>query len=133
MIKPTKKKIKILSRGPIWEKAGVMGPILTPFVESIDAIIRLLADGIELVEVLDNGKEVPLTFMNCDTVNDEDTLEPATTLQIPKEEVVKVVNETKVDTTSKDDKEEDLVKEDEKPEAPKAINLKGNKHDRRNK
>ena len=132
LIKPTRKKIKILSNGPIWEKAGVMGPILTPYMEDIDAIIRLLVDGIELVEVLDNGKELPLTFMNCDKVNDEDTLEPATTLQIPKKEVVAPPKETKVDTTSKDD----IVEKDEEveaPEVPEAINLKGNKHNKRNK
>lgn len=129
MIKQTKKRIKILSTGPIWEKAGVMGPILTPYKEDVATIIKLLSDGIKVNEVLNNGKEVPLTFMNCDTVNDEDTLEPATTLQIPKTDAVSQSNETKVDTVT----ETDADKVKYTANTNDTISLNGNKHNKKNK
>lgn len=60
------KKIKILTRGVITSKNFVYGPVLTPYPETLDNIYKLLADGVSVVEVTDDGKEIPLDTMNYD-------------------------------------------------------------------
>jgi hypothetical protein len=61
-----KKLIKILSRGPIYEKNGVYGPITVPYVENVRTIFLMLRGGKFIVEVLPNGEEVKLTISNFD-------------------------------------------------------------------
>lgn len=64
------KKIKVLSRKPIYAKGGVYGPILTPYSETIENIFAMLRDRVKVVEVLEDGREVELTFANYKKVND---------------------------------------------------------------
>lgn len=59
-----KKKIKILSSGIIRVKGYICGPVLTPYDEDVDTIYKMLAEGIDIVEVTDDGREVELTVSN---------------------------------------------------------------------
>lgn len=60
------KRIKILTRGVITSKNFVYGPVLTPYPETLQNIYKLLADGVNVVEVTDDGKDIPLDTMNYD-------------------------------------------------------------------
>ena len=58
------KRIKILTSGHIPSKGNIYGPVLTPYRETISSIFGFIAAGVEVVEVLSNGQEVPLTVAN---------------------------------------------------------------------
>ena len=58
------KRIKILTSGHIPSKGNIYGPVLTPYRETLSSIFGFLAAGVEVVEVLSNGQEVPLTIAN---------------------------------------------------------------------
>lgn len=77
------KKIKILSRGFVFTSRGrCRTPILRPYVESCDIILQMLSkDNAEIVEVLEDGREVKLTIQNF--ASDNSVVEE-------KEEVVEV-------------------------------------------
>ena len=60
----TTKRIKILTSGHIPSKGNIYGPVLTPYRETLSSIFGFLAAGVEVVEVLSNGQEVPLTIAN---------------------------------------------------------------------
>jgi hypothetical protein len=62
------KKIKVLSSGLISIKGGIYGPILTPYEESFETIFQLIAGGYKVVEVKEDGTEVPLTILNYDEI-----------------------------------------------------------------
>jgi hypothetical protein len=63
------KTIKILTRGPLFEKFGVYGPILTAYDEKPEIILRMLMGGKKIVEVLPDGTEVALELSNYNTDN----------------------------------------------------------------
>ena len=58
------KKIKILTKGVIHSKGLIYGPVLTPYMETLDNIFTLLADGVHIVEVLNDGTELKLDITN---------------------------------------------------------------------
>lgn len=64
-----KKKIKVLYRGPIYEKGGIYGPITTPYLEDVKTISRFLLSGKKVSEVLDDGTEISLDLTNFNTDN----------------------------------------------------------------
>lgn len=82
-----KKKIKILYRGPIYEKGSIYGPITTPYLEDVRTISRLLLSGKKVVEVLDGGIELELDLNNFNI--DNSTPQP----------VEEVVTEVKTEST----------------------------------
>ena len=59
-----KKRIKILTRGPIRIKGFINGPVLTPYFEDIAVIFAMLSAGVKIVEVCEDGTEIPLTTNN---------------------------------------------------------------------
>jgi len=71
-----KKRIKILTTGVIKVKGYINGPVLTPYYETIDDIIKLLIAGIKVVEVLDDGSEVALNLNNVSSSNDDEKSAP---------------------------------------------------------
>lgn len=58
------KLIVIPHRGPIYPKAGIYGPIQTPYLEKTSDILALLNAGYPVVEVLADKTEVPLNYHN---------------------------------------------------------------------
>lgn len=64
-----KKKIKILTSGPITAIGYIWGPVLTPYYEDADVIFKLLSAGTKIVEVTDDGTEVELTLQNYQSDN----------------------------------------------------------------
>jgi hypothetical protein len=68
-MKVTTKVIRIKSRGPINALHGVHGPILTEYTEKTAKIFRMLSDGLNVVEVMPDKSELPLTVSNFDTNN----------------------------------------------------------------
>lgn len=65
-----KKRIIVPHHGPILIKGGMYGPILSPFMEEISEISRLLSSGVAVTEILSDGSEVKLTMKNFDKNND---------------------------------------------------------------
>lgn len=65
----TRKKVKVLTNGPIRAKGWVYGPILNPYMESTKIIFAMLRDSIKVVEVLNNGSELVLNATNFDKNN----------------------------------------------------------------
>lgn len=67
----TYKKIVVETFGmiPLNCKGGIMGPILTPFLEDIETIRHLVATRFLVKEVLEDGTKVPLTLYNYDKDN----------------------------------------------------------------
>lgn len=59
-----KKRIKILTRGAITAIGCIYGPILTPYYEKESIIFKLVAAGVHVVEVLDDGSEIKLGVDN---------------------------------------------------------------------
>ena len=71
-----KKKIKILTKGVITVKGYISGPVLTPYYEDISTIGDLLRSGINVVEVLSDGREVKLTIQNFEDEIDKPVEKP---------------------------------------------------------
>lgn len=65
----SKKMIKIPSSGPIRARSFIAGPILTPYKEDVRTIGAMINDGVTVIEVLDNGTELPLTLVNFNKDN----------------------------------------------------------------
>lgn len=65
------KRIKIFTKGILPLKGNITGPILTPYMENVDTIFKLVAAGINVYEVLDNNNQVKLTIHNFDKDNNE--------------------------------------------------------------
>ena len=86
-MKARQKKIKVLTKGPvITSKGTICGPILRPFMESLDTILTNISRfNLDIVEVLDNGNEVKLTIFNFDKDNNKkpETIE---TVKVRKEQ-----------------------------------------------
>lgn len=95
------KKIKILTSGPIRAKGLIYGPVLTPFMETEDNIFTLLAAGVEIVEVLPDGKEVKLSMMNFKNDNafvpDQDPVAETPVVEDPVVEIEPVVEDVVVE------------------------------------
>lgn len=91
----TYKKIVVETFGmiPLNCKGGIMGPILTPFLEDIETIRHLVATRFLVKEVLEDGTKVPLTLYNYDKDNSgfmkPKKPAPVRTQEPKKEEVVK--------------------------------------------
>lgn len=58
------KKIKVLTSGMLNVPGFFYGPILTPYLEKLSVIYRLVSSGIEVVEVCNDGREVKLDRFN---------------------------------------------------------------------
>ena len=86
-MKESMKLIKVTNRCQLLTSRGAcMGPILYPFYEKVSYILPMLGKGAAIVEVLDNGVEVPITIYNFD--KDNSAREAVThTLQQPKSTV----------------------------------------------
>lgn len=67
------KRIKILTGGLINVPGFLYGPILTPYMEKLSVIYRLVSSGITVVEVCNDGHEVILTRDNY--AEDNNTVE----------------------------------------------------------
>jgi hypothetical protein len=61
-----RKNIRIPYNGPIYPKGGVYGPITNPYSEDIRTIFLMLSQGIKVIEVFPDGKEIQLTTSNFD-------------------------------------------------------------------
>lgn len=107
-----KKKIKILTRGPIRVKGFINGPILTPYYEDINTIFAMLSAGIKIVEVCTDGKEVELTASNFANDNTDKVVTDVTP------------NNTEVESKVEESGSDDGVSDDEivTPEEPKSDN-----------
>jgi len=64
-----KKRIKILTPGPIRIKGFINGPVLTPYFEETDVIFAMITSGIKVVEVCDDRTEIELTVSNLNVDN----------------------------------------------------------------
>ena len=105
-----KKKIKILTKGVITVKGYISGPVLTPYYEDISTIGDLLRSGINVVEVLSDGREVKLTIQNFEDEIDkpvEKPVEEKPVIETPVEAAPEVPEVPVIDTP------EDLVPADE--------------------
>lgn len=60
----TKKNVKVTTKGPILPLGGIYGPMALPQVMTTHDISVLLQKRYEVVEVLNNGKEVKLSMGN---------------------------------------------------------------------
>lgn len=90
-----RKKIKVLNRGLILTSRGMIpGPITTPYMETLDAILIMIArfDN-QVVEVLEDGTEFPLTVTNFDKDNNKKE-EVIPTVETRKEEPAKEITPT---------------------------------------
>ena len=65
-----KKRIKITSRGSVITSRGPMiTPNTRPFLEDVDYLLRMIAKGARVVEVLSDGTEIELNERNFNTDN----------------------------------------------------------------
>lgn len=64
--KVSAKKVKITDNKPIYPMGGIYGPTV-PQVLNTSLIVALIQRGYHVVEILDNGKEVPLNLVNYTT------------------------------------------------------------------
>lgn len=69
-----KKLITIDTRGPIWLKQGIIGPIITPYLEEVSLITVMLRQGLAVTEVLETGERLPLTLENVELNNNDSHL-----------------------------------------------------------
>lgn len=130
-----KKKIKILSTGPIECCGFVWGPVLTPYMEDVSKIFKMISAGIHVVEVLEDGTEVKLTVENLKKDNSvveprpEETMDPVVeepteeekveevsddeTPNVEVTEVTETVDDVKLETitVTEEPKEEEKVEE----------------------
>ena len=103
-----RKRIKVLSRGPIECCGFIYGPILTPYMETLSKIFKMVSANVHVVEVLEDGTEVRLTVENLKKDNsvkpveeskvEEPVVEPTVEEEIPTEEVT----HEEVESTEKD-------------------------------
>lgn len=87
----TKKRIKILTRGPIRAKNFINGPVLTPYFEEIANIFTMVSQGVHVVEVCDDRTEVRLTI---DNINEDNS-------KTAREEKSHLLQQTKVEESEK--------------------------------
>ena len=66
------KKIKILTSGPITAIGYIWGPVLTPYFETMNNIFKMLSAGVNIVEVADDGVEIPLSIQNYQDNNSKE-------------------------------------------------------------
>ena len=97
------KKIKILTSGLIPVKGFYTGPILTPHMETVERIFKLVAAGIKVVEVLNDGTELVLNVSNYNTDNNKKSVDetPVNPPVVTPES--KVVDETPVVTETSEE------------------------------
>lgn len=152
-----KKKIKILTRGPIRAKGFINGPVLTPYFESTSTIFTMLTSGVHVVEVCEDGREVRLTPNNLYEDNSK-VVEPEKVEEVKVETMVEemvseepkveeavieedVVEEEVKEEVAEVEKVEEVKPEETKVEAPKPQyqnnynkyqNNKNNKHNKHN-
>ena len=92
------KMIRILSRGIVTTSRGrVVGPVLNSYRENVQSIFNMLSQQPTptIVEILKNGREVPLTLTNYD--KDNELVKPDIT---PKSIVASVNKAEQADETS---------------------------------
>ena len=90
------KRIKITSPGVVFTSRGrCRTPILRPYVENCDIILQMITkNNAKVVEVLDNGVEVPLTILNFASDNSTNKVEERVEEPVkPATVAVEVVNE----------------------------------------
>ncbi len=68
-MKVSRKRVKVLTNGPIRAKGWAYGPILAPYFEDVKTIFAMLRDRIKVVEVLNGGVEIELSAQNFDKDN----------------------------------------------------------------
>lgn len=86
MSKVEHKFVILPHQGPIYPKAGIHGPILTPYKEDVRTIGILLMRDYKVTEVLADGTEVALNLQNFDQDNTGVVEKPASK---PEKEEVK--------------------------------------------
>lgn len=128
----TKKKIKILTRGPIRVKGFINGPVLTPYYETTNTIFAMLSENINIVEVCDDGVEIPLTLKNFTEDNSKAAREAREKKNVVKEDVKEETKEESVVEPEKDKVEEKKV-ETQKPSYNNKYNQNNKNHNKNNK
>lgn len=119
----THKRITIPHNGPIYPKAGAMGPIISKHVETIETIALLVQGGYPVVEHLNDGKTVDLTLTNF---RQDFNVQTEVTLMDKPQPLEPVLNDEVVDEPV------EKVEKDVQHE-PKAQNNKKNKDRNNNK
>ena len=135
-----KKRIKILTRGPIRVKGFINGPVLTPYFEDISVIFAMISQGIHVVEVCDDKAEIKLTTNNVAEDNSKAAREERQRMLQPMEKPKEPKVESEV-VESNDDQVTEIeyvaaddvgVVEDVKS-VPENNNQKHNNHTKHNK
>ena len=129
LIMDEKKKIKILSTGPIECCGFVWGPVLTPYMETTSKIFKMISAVIHVVEVLEDGTEVRLTVENLRKDNSVEPEVKEDVIEEPKaEEVVEVpsieseqVEEVTEVTETVDDVKLETIEVAEEPKAEEVV------------
>ena len=67
-----RKRIRIPYNGTIPSKGNIIGPVISPYYETISEIGKMVSMSIPIIHVMGNGTEIPL---NSDNYNDIATLE----------------------------------------------------------
>ena len=105
----TKKRIKILTRGPIRVKGFINGPVLTPYFEDISTIFAMISQGIHVVEVCDDRTEIRLTTSNITDDNSKAAREEKAALLQAKTEEPEKVKEVETVATINEVIDDELV------------------------
>ncbi len=114
-----KKRIKVLSRGPIECCGFIYGPILTPYWETLAKIFKMVSANIHVVEVLEDGTEVKLTvenFKRDNTVTPVVEATPEVVEEVKEDIQEEVVEEVEVEPTVVEEVEDEIKLETIEPE-----------------
>lgn len=121
------KLVVIPHRGPIYPKAGVYGPIETPYYEKTADILSLLNAGYPVTEVLEDQTQVVLNYHNYAKDNsgaasahaevDVPITPPATTVVPPSEPVVPPKQEVEPPLSKQERKRLKRLEEEQKNKA----------------
>ena len=91
-----RKRISIASTGPLITYGGIMGPIRTPFYETLTNISILISGGAEVYEHI-GDKKIKLNMLNFDSDN---SVEKVETTSAKAKEVVASNNESIIKISS---------------------------------
>ena len=135
-----KKRIKILTKGPIRVKGFINGPVLTPYFEDISTIFAMVSQGVHIVEVCDDKTEIRLNVNNVTEDNSKAAREEKQNLLQPKVEPEKVEVEQCVDNATVDSVDTVAEVNDDVKVEPEKVNNQNNynkhhntKHNKHNK
>lgn len=90
-----KKKIKVTSRGMVLTSRGRVRTPIGPYMENVKVILAMIVrNNATVVEILDDGREIPLTVQNFDKDNSSIKVEEVPSGNEEKEETL--ADESKV-------------------------------------